>query len=211
MDKQIEKGKQIRLWELPQDVLQRGREMAGRGHEVWLAGLGAMATVEEQGTTLFEDLVKRGQKVEASGRKQIASVRSRAGTRREELQDTVQENVSEPLLGALRRFGVPTRAEVRDLTNKVNGLARRLDTLTTKLDHVMPTAETLDAIFYVVAREQGDGWVIRKEGRESAIGTHATKEEAVEAARALASRTPRSRLTIYKKDGSIQDSFTYAG
>jgi hypothetical protein len=52
---------------------------------------------------------------------------------------------------------------------------------------------------------------VRREGRESAISTHPTKDEAVEAARSLASASPRSRLSVYKKDGTIQDSFTFAG
>ena len=58
MDKQsMQKGSQIRLFDLPQDVIQRGREMAGRGHDIWLAGLGAVATVEEQG---FDESVAAG-------------------------------------------------------------------------------------------------------------------------------------------------------
>ena len=210
MDKQsMQKGSQIRLFDLPQDVIQRGREMAGRGHDIWLAGLGAVATVEEQGSTLFDDLVSRGRQVEDGGRKQIASVRQRAGARRAELQESVQENVYEPLLGALRHFGVPTRAELRDLTSKVVGLTRRIDSLAAKIDQQATAAGPAETIFYVVAREEGEGWAIRKEGRESALHVLATKEEAVEKARAIASETPRSRLTIYKKDGSIQDSYTY--
>jgi poly(hydroxyalkanoate) granule-associated protein len=210
MDKQTQKGTQVRLWELPQDVLQRGREMAGRGHDIWLAGLGAVATVEEQGSTLFEDLVKRGQKVEEGGRKQLSTVRGKVQARRSELQDSVQENVYEPVLGALRHFGVPSRTEMRDLTSKVNGLARRIDSLTAKLDQ-MAAGAPVGPVFYVVAREQGEGWAVRREGRESAISTHPTKDEAVEAGRALASASPRSRLSVYKKDGTIQDSFTFAG
>ena len=58
----------FRLGDLPRSVAGRvvklPREMADsvgtRGREVWLAGLGALATVEEEGTQLFTSLVKQG-------------------------------------------------------------------------------------------------------------------------------------------------------
>lgn len=210
MSKQAEKGTQIRLWELPQELIQRGRVMADRGHDIWLAGLGAVATVEEEGTTLFDTLVARGQKVEEAGKRQAQSVRQEVATRGEEIGAAVEEKVYEPILDALRRFGVPIRGELKQLAGKVDTLARRVDALAGKLEKGKAAGPT-PTVFYVVAREDGDGWVVRKEGRESAIGAYPVKEEAVEAGRLLASQHLPSRLTIYKKDGAIQDTFTYAG
>jgi hypothetical protein len=40
---------------------------------------------------------------------------------------------------------------------------------------------------------------------------HPTKGEALERARELAHQSPPSRLEIYKKDGAIQESFSYNG
>jgi hypothetical protein len=40
---------------------------------------------------------------------------------------------------------------------------------------------------------------------------HPTKHEALERAREIAHQNPPSRLEVYKKDGTIQESFTFAG
>ena len=209
---QVTKSPEMRLWDLPQVLIERGREMAGGGHDIWLAGLGAAATAQEEGSHLFESLVKRGQKVEKAGKKQVESVRRGAAVRGEELVESMEESVYEPLIGALRRFGVSTRAEVRELSAKLADLTRQLDTLTLRLDgEPSPSAGPIGTVYYVVAREGGEGWVVRKEGRESAVSSHATKDDAVNAARAVASQHQPSRLSIYKKDGSLQDTFTYSG
>jgi len=39
-------------------------ELTKRGRNVWLAGLGALATVESEGNKLFRWLVERGEKFE---------------------------------------------------------------------------------------------------------------------------------------------------
>ena len=81
-----EKSTTYRLENLPDDVAELGRNL-------WMAGLGAVATVEEEGTKfyetltdtsmkrlaglqdeaarLFDDLVKRGGKAERRGREQV--------------------------------------------------------------------------------------------------------------------------------------------
>lgn len=211
MSKQTTKNTQIRLWDLPQGLIQRGKDMADRGHDIWLAGLGAVAAAEEEGSAFFDNLVLRGQKVEEAGKKQVDSVRKEIAGRREDLRDSVGENVYEPLMDALQRFGVSTRSEVRDLAAKVNELTRRIDAFTARPQREGTAPVQGGVVYYVVAREEGDGWVIRKEGRESAVSLHPTKDEAVEQARALASQHQPSRLAVYKKDGSLQDTFTYAG
>jgi poly(hydroxyalkanoate) granule-associated protein len=203
MAKTVEK-REVHLWDLPQDLLERGREMAGRGRDIWLAGLGAVASVEKEGTNLFSSLVERGRKVESAGRRQIGTVRGEIVERQREVVEAVEENVYEPLLGALRRFGVPTRSEVRDLSARVDQLTRKVDVLVTRLG-----GKSGLSLITVVSSPEGEGWMIRQEGQEQPIGLHATKEEAVERARAFAHDHAPSRLSIYKRDGSIQDTVTY--
>jgi hypothetical protein len=64
-------------------------------------------------------------------------------------------------------------------------------------------------VFKVVAREQG--WAIDREGRQRAISVHSTKDEALGRARTLAHENQPSRLDVYKHDGTLQESFSYAG
>jgi poly(hydroxyalkanoate) granule-associated protein len=198
--------REAQLWDLPQDLIERGKEMADRGRDIWLAGLGAVATVEEEGSTLFSSLVERGRKMETAGRAQIGTVRKQIVGRQREVVDAVEENVYEPLIGAMRRFGVPTRTEVRELSSRVDLLTRKVDVLVNRLG-----GKAAVTLLTVIADGGGEGWVIREEGREEPISVHATKDEAVERARSLAHDQAPSRLSIYKQDGSIQDTLTYGG
>ncbi|MDQ3810914.1 MAG: DUF2188 domain-containing protein [Chloroflexota bacterium] len=59
----------------------------------------------------------------------------------------------------------------------------------------------------VLPRE--DGWAVQVVGASRATSVHATKEEAVERARALAADRAPSRLVVYKKDGTVQDEVSY--
>jgi Uncharacterized protein conserved in bacteria (DUF2188)/Phasin protein len=61
--------------------------------------------------------------------------------------------------------------------------------------------------FNVLPRE--DGWAVQVAGASRATSVHATKEEAVERARALAADRAPSRLVVHKKDGSVQDTVSY--
>ncbi len=204
MNKVMDKP-EFRLLDIPQDLLNRGKQMVGVGRDVWLAGLGAVATVEEEGTSLFSTLVKRGEELEGVGRKRLGAVRSGLGERQKTLTQTVEETVYEPLLKAMSRFGVPTRGEIKDLTAKVDALTHQVDLLVTKMAQ-RPNGGP-QAIYYVVAR--GDGWVVGKEGMDQPINSYPTKEDALEEARVLANKHAPSRLHVYKKDGTIQDTFTY--
>ena len=101
MNKTMEKP-QFRLMEIPQDLLSRGRQMVGMGHEIWLAGLGAVVTMEEEGSSLFSTLVKRGEKLETEGKKKLIAVREDVTGRQKAITHTVEGTVYEPLLRAGR-------------------------------------------------------------------------------------------------------------
>ena len=64
-----------RMRDVPQELLDRGRAMAGVGREIWLAGLGVLAVAGEEGSHLFERLVERGETLETRGKEEIAEGR----------------------------------------------------------------------------------------------------------------------------------------
>ena len=107
---------------------------------------------------------------------------------------------------AMSRFGVPTRGEIKDLTAKVDALTHQVDLLVTKMAQKGADGGP-QAVYYVVSRD--DGWVVGKEGMDQPIKVYPTKEDALEEARVLANKHAPSRLHVYKKDGTIQDTFTY--
>jgi poly(hydroxyalkanoate) granule-associated protein len=120
------------------DSLQK--ELTKRGREVWLAGLGALATVEEEGSKLFTNLVDRGKTFEKNRRKELEEVTEKAREQRDEALSQIEEagEETQSLLfdtvnSALERFGVPTRKEIDRLSKKVDTLSKQVDTLSTAL------------------------------------------------------------------------------
>jgi len=120
------------------DTLQD--ELTKRGRDVWLAGLGALATVEEEGTKLFNRLVDRGQKFEEERREEIEAASEKAREQRDEALEQIEEAseetrtlLTDTVNQALERFGVPTRSEVDRLSEKVERLSTQVDELTDAL------------------------------------------------------------------------------
>lgn len=109
-------------------------------NRIWLAGLGAFALAEEEGSKLFRSLVSKGEGYEEQGKAQFDRVRDRvevlAGVAREkvgEVAGEVQERVGAAwgkvgddvdgtLSAALHKVGVPTKAEINRLTRRIEEL-----------------------------------------------------------------------------------------
>lgn len=115
-------------------------ELTKRGRDVWLAGLGTLATVEEEGSKLFGRLVDRGKEFENERRNELQSARKKAKKQRDEALEQLEEAseetqtlLTDTVNKALERFGVPTRTEVDRLSKKVETLAKQVDDLTTAL------------------------------------------------------------------------------
>jgi poly(hydroxyalkanoate) granule-associated protein len=109
-------------------------DMRDSAHKIWLAGLGALAKAEEEGTKVFNTLVEAGEEVEARGKKsfklvkgKVTEAREAAGDRIDKLGDTFDTSVA----GALQRLGVPSRDEIQRLT-------KRVEELTAKVDKIKP-------------------------------------------------------------------------
>jgi poly(hydroxyalkanoate) granule-associated protein len=114
-------------------------ELVESAHRIWLAGLGALAAAEEEGTKVFNRLVDRGKDVESRGKQQYGDVRSRA----ENAWSGVGDKVDEKVTAALHRLGVPTRDEIRDLTRKVEELNSKVEELRPRVTPAKTTKVTV--------------------------------------------------------------------
>lgn len=98
-------------------------------NQIWLAGLGAFAKTQKEGEKLFKTLVKEGEKVEkraketaterveeAKGR--VVEFRGKANEQLDRLEELFQERVAQ----VLHRLGVPTQADIQELTQRVEEL-----------------------------------------------------------------------------------------
>src|ERR1700709_1999581 len=101
-------------------------------HRVWLAGLGALAAAEEEGGKIFSRLVERGRDVEVRGKVEVDKVKvevDKMKTKAESAFETWGDKFDEKLTSTLNRLGVPTRDEIRNLTQKVEDLNHKIEQL----------------------------------------------------------------------------------
>lgn len=124
-------------------------ELSRRGREVWLAGLGALATVEEEGTKLFGNLVDRGKEFEKERREDLEEMTEKAREQGDEALSQIEEagEETQSLLldtvhSALERFGVPTQNEIDRLSTKVDTLSKQVDALSDALSEKAPSNGT---------------------------------------------------------------------
>lgn len=191
-------------------------EVTGRAREIWLAGLGALERLEEEGDKVFETLVERGKRYEETRRDQFEDATESLRDRQEELTQNVTERlddatksvekaVSDALSGTLGQIGVPTRDEVRGLSRRVGELSEKLEALSEMLEAQQTAVEA--RVLHVVPNDEG--WIVTLEGEDAPVGTHDTKKEAVSAARETAKEHAPSQLVVHKQDRSVQESFSY--
>lgn len=105
-----------------EDWKRAQRDLKESAQKIWLAGLGALAVAEQEGTRVFDRLVERGRDFEERGKERMEEARSRVS----EVEDRVDEKVA----AALRRFGVPSREEIRELTRRVEELNAKIERMT---------------------------------------------------------------------------------
>lgn len=220
------------------DLLDFPAGLADSAREVWMAGIGALSTVEEMGAELFDQLVKKGENWEQESRKMLTSATKQAGAAVEGARATaenlsqkplawssaveaqVERLVEESIEGVLHRMNVPTHDEVQDLIGRVSALSGKVDALSARLKlekadraTAKPAAATkpagsASATTFHVVPHD-EGWAVEKEGASRATSVHSVKAEAVKAGRERAKAGASGRLVIHRQDGTIQDTFSY--
>jgi len=116
------------------------KTISGSAQHIWMAGVGAFNRAQEEGTRLFEALVKEGMNIESKTRKMatgkvdavrdaveehVGAVRGRAADTWDRLEKVFEERVQR----ALTRLGVPGRDEIAALIDRVDQLNRELRNL----------------------------------------------------------------------------------
>ena len=101
----------------------RAQALQGSVEQVWLAGLGALALTEEEGSKFFHSLVKKGEVVERRSKGRIDDVVDAAKRMPATAISTIERRTDETFQNVIKRLGIPTRRDI-DL------LARRIEKLT---------------------------------------------------------------------------------
>jgi poly(hydroxyalkanoate) granule-associated protein len=91
----------------------------GSARQIWLAGLGAFARAQAEGSKVFDSLVKEGEAIEARTRQtatqEIAQMSKRASGAWDKLEQVFEQRVSR----SLNRLGVPSHGEIEALSKQV--------------------------------------------------------------------------------------------
>ena len=108
--------------------------------QIWLAGLGAFSKAQEEGSKVFDSLVKEGlsiqRKTQSAAEEKITDVTSRmsdmasdiqskAGNRWDKLENIFEERVAK----ALSKLGVPSAKEVNALAARVEHLDKSIKSM----------------------------------------------------------------------------------
>ncbi len=124
-------------------MIKKAKEMqAGMtesAYRIWLAGLGAVAYAQENGTKLFNELVKRGREMESRAkiaRPDMTATMKGATDRAMNAWQQLGKGVDEQVTAALHRMGVPTRHEIATL-------GKRVELLTASIEKLKPKTKAL--------------------------------------------------------------------
>jgi poly(hydroxyalkanoate) granule-associated protein len=109
-------------------------------HQIWLAGLGAFARAQQEGTKLFETLVKQGEQLQHRTKRvateTAAAARGAATAKAKEMQqmaggtwDKLEQVFEDRVARALSKLGVYTQNDVQRLAARVDELADAVNKL----------------------------------------------------------------------------------
>lgn len=105
--------------------------------QIWLAGLGAFSRAEEEGTRLFDSLVKVGEELESkttdiadSTVGAVEEVRGRVTERVSDTKERVERVLDDRVSQTVSRIGLASHREVAELTNMIARLTQQVESLT---------------------------------------------------------------------------------
>lgn len=107
--------------------------LRGSARQIWLAGLGALARAQEEGSKLFDTLAREGASLQGRLEPQTQAQFERARTTVTGLaakaSDRIEELFEQRVSKALDRLDVPLGSELDALTARVEALERALGSL----------------------------------------------------------------------------------
>lgn len=132
-------------WLAPSRWIECSDQVANSVRDVWLAGLGAIAVVEEQGTKLFESLVEEGKAWEQERREEAVRAYKEMEDRVKEqaemstetdasMEAQIAKRVRDGVDAALERAGMPSQRALDELRDQVDALAAKADRLAQSLE-----------------------------------------------------------------------------
>lgn len=113
---------------------QMAKSVRESAQQIWLAGLGAFVKAREDGSKVFETLVKEGSNLQSKTREiagerlddvadRVGAVTGRVSRQASESWDRLEQVFEQRVARALVRLGLPTAEELAELSDRVDRLA----------------------------------------------------------------------------------------
>ena len=117
------------------DARRIGKTVIDSAQQIWLAGLGAFAKAQAEGSKLFDSLVKEGTSLDAKTRKftqakvdeargNVESTLGQVRERSQETWDKLEKVFEDRVSRSLKRLGIPGHADIKRLEARIDELAR---------------------------------------------------------------------------------------
>lgn len=121
----------------PRSVVESAVETA---HKVALAGVGVAGEAADVGAKVFDRLVARGEKVESQGRESLSDWRDKAEEKVQQVRSAAEKGIEqtktkartgidEHLERRLEKLGVPGKADLEAVIERLSAIEARLDAL----------------------------------------------------------------------------------
>jgi poly(hydroxyalkanoate) granule-associated protein len=120
---------------------QLAKTVRDSAQQIWLAGLGAFAKAQAEGSKVFDALVKEGQAIHGRTRKvaeskvsemtsTLGKMATKATNHATGSWDRLEQVFEERVARALNRIGVPTNKDINNLATRVEELTASVQRLT---------------------------------------------------------------------------------
>lgn len=180
------------------DSAATNKSIMESAQQIWLAGLGAFTKAREDGTKLFENLVKEGLSLEAATRKiatgKVDEVRGAVETgvsqvreRTQETWDRLEQVFESRVSRALGKLGVPGRKDLDELLKRVD----ELNSQVIKLNPAAKKAGLAEALTNKVKRARDDFGDLVKDIEDAQLAAKQTVQRQV--ARLAGAVTPAAK------------------
>jgi poly(hydroxyalkanoate) granule-associated protein len=109
----------------PEESSEEGKNLTELARKVMLATVGAVALAQEEAETFIKKLIERGEIAEKDGRKMMDDLKDRRKKKTQEAEDELESRVAQ----ILERTGVPTKADIEALGDKITALTEKIEEL----------------------------------------------------------------------------------
>jgi poly(hydroxyalkanoate) granule-associated protein len=108
-----------------EEPVEEGKSLTEMARKVMLATIGAVALAQEEADAFIKKLIERGEIAEKDGRKMMDDLKEKRQKKTKEAEDELDGRVTQ----ILDRTGVPTKADIEALSDKITALTEKIDEL----------------------------------------------------------------------------------